>query len=639
MCGIAGYISKNLFSKQENLKNIIAMISTMNHRGPDSEGTWISDDNNIIFGHKRLSILDLSKNGHQPMHSDNGRFTISFNGEIYNHLRLRKDYFLGEFKGTSDTETLLKCFEALGINKTLEVIDGMFAIALHDHKENNLYLFRDRFGEKPLYYSLCKSRKYFVFSSEVKAITKFPAFCRKVDVKSLAHLLDFNYIGKGRSIYDNVDQLKPSHFLKLSLSNMNISIKKYWNRNFSNNQNYTEQEILNKVDHLLTSSIKDRLISDVPIGCFLSGGIDSSLVTAIISKKLNSSIKTFSIGFENKDYNEAHYAKNIANYLGTNHHEMYLSKQDYINTIYKLDEIYDEPFGDSSQIPTTILSKFAKKTVTVCLTGDGGDELFYGYDRYQHALRIFNFFKNIPLCIRKKIFLNRSLFSYFKKYLNFFFKFSKYKNLGNKLDRVLGIVNFTHFDDVYFKIIKNQISSEIVMNAELNLKSVSTFEEFDLNSNIKCKLQKILNFDQTEYLANDLLVKIDRASMYSSLEARSPFLNKNLFEFCLQIPSKIHLKNNQNKYILQKILEKYLPKKLFQRPKMGFSVPIEKWIHNELCDWSNELMSSKNLSKSGLLNVEKIQKIFKENSKGKNMHHHFLWSVLMFQSWYNKNIN
>lgn len=638
MCGIAGFITNNNFSSDKNIHAIKKMIFKLKDRGPDSDGFWISKDNKVVLGHSRLSILDLSITGSQPMISDSGRYVISFNGEIYNHLQIRKKFKLEQFRGSSDTETLLKCFDIFGLDRTLEIIDGMFSISVWDNKTEELFLIRDRFGEKPLYFGMDLSKKYFFFASQVKSIQEFDFFTKKIDKKSLNHYFNYNYIGNDKSIYEGLTQVSPATYVKVSLSSMTFVTVKYWNRNFSSGLDYSEKDIVNYTEELLSNSIKNRLLSDVPVGCFLSGGIDSSLVVSIIKKKLNLNVDTFSIGFFNNDYNEAHHAKKIAHFLKTNHHEYYITGRDIEESLYSMGTIYDEPFADSSQVPTYLLSKFAKKKVTVCLTGDGADELFYGYDRYRYAKTIFNYLSPIPYGFRKFILNNKSHFFYLKNFLNKLSSFCKTKRIGNKIDRVLNLVDFRDFNDLYLKIIKNESYANQVINPHVLLDRESEESYFDFNSNnIYDEFSKIANFDQSEYLPYDILTKVDRASMSNSLETRTPFLNKDLVEYSLSISSKVHLNNNNNKSILKKILSKYLPKNLYDRPKMGFGVPVKNWIHHEYASWSNELLSKESLDKSGLINTNFVRKIFQENKNNKNESQNLLWSVLMFQSWYNKN--
>ena len=632
MCGIAGLYNKNL-DKNELKQQLYKMTFSLRHRGPDYSDIWISEKKSFGFGHTRLSILDLSSAGNQPMKSESGRYVICYNGEVYNHNVLRRELNNYSFNGTSDTETLLAYFEKFGVEESLNILDGMFAIAVFDKKLDILYLARDKFGEKPIYYTNLE-KSFFCFASELKAITKVADEKYEIDHNSVLSFFKYNYISNNNSIYKKIKKIPPGAIAKINLQTLKINISLYWKKRRSQKnmikKNFNEEYYINKTHDLLTASIEKRLISDVPIGCFLSGGVDSSLVASIITKKLNKKLSTFSIGFRNFDFDESVHAKKIAEYLGTDHTEYFLSKKEIIETANNLWKIYDEPFADSSQIPTTILSKLTKQKVTVCLTGDGADEIFCGYDRYKYSLILYKLLRLAPKSLRRWLYnLNSADESNFISLFQFLLKFTKIKNTNNKINKLLKIVNFKKFEDIYYDLITNEINPYFFLNREIFSKQKYNEISFENND----FLDNMMNFDLDEYLPNDILTKVDRASMHSSLEARTPFLNNEIVEFGITIPNKIMHKNSINKYILKKILSSYLPEKLFSRPKMGFGVPLNYWLKNELKDWSNDLLSIENLNKNPFLESSSVKKIYFEFLKGKN-NHNTIWSICIFQSWY-----
>lgn len=633
MCGVCGFINRDSISLTDNQDNIKEMLSVLKHRGPDHQDSWISEDGKVILGHTRLSIIDLSSNGNQPMTSENNRYVISYNGETYNHLKLRDNLKDVNFKSSSDTESVLNAFMSFGIDKTLQMMEGMFAIILYDKKEKNIYLIRDRFGEKPLYYYL--GNKKIIFASEIKSLLKHTSSIKELNGEVLSDFFNFNYIGNNNSIYKNIKKVLPAHYLKINLKSFKFENVNYWVPKFDQLIISNENEMIEKIENKLISSVNKTLTSDLPVGCFLSGGVDSSLITSIVKKHFDNKLNTFSIGFENKNYDESKYAKEIASYLGTDHHEYFLKDNDILDTAMSISDIYDEPFADSSQIPTVILSKLTKKKITVCLTGDGADELFYGYDRYNYALKIYNYLNLVPQFLRKKIFLNKNEKLRFIRYLlHLALKFKGIRNIEGKIEKILNLMNFNDFSDVYKFSISNELNSVNILNNNYNDNN-SIYNSFSNKDN--SNLSNMIDFDIKEYLSNDILTKVDRASMFSSLETRAPFLNHDLANLALSIPSSLHFKNGENKYILKKILSKYLPTKLFKRPKMGFGVPLNDWLKNQLRDWCDDLLSEKKLKQSGIFNHKSIINNYNDFKKNKANIHSSIWSILNFQSWYFKN--
>tara|TARA_B100001250_G_scaffold366737_1_gene348309 strand:- start:2244 stop:4193 length:1950 start_codon:yes stop_codon:yes gene_type:complete len=645
MCGICGFI--DLKNSNDNISIIQNMNNKLGHRGPDAEGIWSKKDKGIYFGHKRLSILDLSTNGSQPFTSSSGRFTIIFNGEIYNFKDLKKSVNIN-WKSSSDTEVLIESIESIGLHKTLDRVKGMFAFALWDNKKNELTLCRDRVGEKPLYYGL--QNNILFFASELKAFKDHPNFKKEIDLVSLSKFFTYGYIPAPFSIYKDINKLLPGTYFKISYDELlkgdfqNISPQEYWSftdryHHLKNqSKNLTESDIIDELDLLLNNSVEMQMISDVPLGVFLSGGIDSSLITSMMQSHSQKPINTFTIGFENKEYNEAIYAKEISNFLKTNHHELYCSKKDILDTISKMPLVYDEPFADSSQIPTYLLCQLAKKNVTVSLSGDGGDELFYGYMRYSFTQEVWNKIKFIPSPLRSII--SQLIYVTPTSTLNHLFFWIKFvvksyqnnnKSIGMLLKRSYSLLRASSDERLYKILLSKWIEpNSFVLDSPNN---ISTYGELNRLESTKEGLPNhMMSFDALSYLPDDILVKVDRAAMGVSLETRVPLLDKDVIEFSMTIPHEIKGKN-EKKWILKKVLEKYLPNKLIDRPKMGFGIPLQDWIRSDLKDWSVNLLDESKIKNQGYLNYKDITKKFNQHLAGTHDWHAHLWEVLMFQQW------
>ncbi len=649
MCGLAGFLSNHIDSKNI-CSQLESMINTLEHRGPDSIGHWFSSKYNIAIGHARLSILDLSDAGNQPMRSSSGQYIIAFNGEIYNHLELRarlnnESKNTIQWNGHSDTETLLSCFEAWGVDTTLQKISGMFAIALYDTKNNSLYLIRDRMGEKPLYYGW--SDDSFLFGSELKSLKAFKGFLGEVDRNALALFLKYDYVPSPYSIYKGINKLPKGSYIQISMIN-NIWDKEgvsnpnyYWSMNDvaesgmgANKFNGSEKDAIQALDNLLSKSIKQQMISDVPLGAFLSGGIDSSIVAALMQKQSKKKIKTFTIGFHEKHYNEAEYAKEVALYLGTDHTELYVSPEQAIDVISRLPKVYDEPFADSSQIPTFLVSEMAKQYVTVSLSGDGGDELFGGYNRYFMANRIWKKIEKIPLIVRKLISKGITLLSpkVWDFLINSVFKFLpsgfRMAHPGDKIYKLSRMLKSTNIHDIYDGLVSHWDNSfEVVIGCK------KKNDKFNQDIDFSHPEDGMMLLDSITYLPDDILVKVDRAAMSVSLETRAPFLDKDVVEFAWQLPFNMKIRDSQGKWVLRKVLDKYVPKELIDRPKMGFGVPIDSWLRGPLREWAEDLLSEKRLKDDGYFHVESIRDKWKEHLSGHRNWQYHLWSVLMFQVW------
>lgn len=649
MCGLAGFLWTSKETVIEINRKLKSMTDVIKHRGPDDEGFWIDEKDRVAFGHRRLSILDLSAAGHQPMHSLSKRFTVVFNGEIYNHPELR-DKLESESKkkiywqGHSDTETLLYCFDFWGVDLTLKNISGMFAMALYDSSTQSMYLVRDRMGEKPLYYGWNSNK--FIFASELKSIKAFDGVSTEVDREALALYLKYDYVPSPFSIYKGFKKLPQGSYLKLDrkdnewVKDSEVIIK-YWSmKNIAKSGkadqfiHSSEQDVIDKLDLLLSKSIKEQMISDVPLGAFLSGGIDSSLIVALMQKQSNRKIKTFTIGFDEKNYNEAEYAKSVARHLGTDHTELYISPEQAIDVISQIPYIYDEPFADSSQIPTFLVSKMAKQHVTVSLSGDGGDELFGGYNRYFMANKLWKKIHRVPLSIRKIITLLISLISpqNWDYLINLIFKFlpKKYRvaHPGDKIYKLSKILTSKNMFDVYDKLVShwNDPNKVVINSTKINNPAPKATELLTPEEEMMLK-------DSTSYLPDDILAKVDRASMSVSLEARAPFLDRDVVQFAWTLPFNMKIRNSKGKWILRKVLNKYVPNELIDRPKMGFGVPIDEWLRGPLQQWAENLLSEKRLKDDGYFNVDLVRKKWLEHLSGSQNWQYHLWSILMFQIW------
>mgnify|MGYP000123671635 CR=1 FL=1 len=642
MCGIAGFWDRN--NKTQDLKKeIIAMTNSLAHRGPDDEGIFIDENRKVALGHRRLSILDLSSAGHQPMKSNSGRYVIIYNGEIYNYKNLRKEIeakYGAIFRSSTDTEVLLAAIENWGIEKALEKSNGMFAFALWDRKENRLFLARDRIGIKPLYYGI--NNNIFYFASELKAIRANSLFVPEINKDALALYFRHNYIPVPYAIYKGINKLRPGHYITID-GNLNIEEKYYWSAEkiSTHTQNIlqlSEVDVVSEVENLLADSIRMRMIADVPLGTFLSGGIDSSIVAALMQKESRRPIKTFTIGFYENDYNEARFAKAVAHHLGTDHTELYTTPKEAMDIILRLADIYDEPFSDSSQIPTFLISQLTKNYVTVSLSGDGGDELFGGYNRYFWGNYIWKSTRYIPAFIKRsaaKILLMMSNKDYGGLAdIWLLSRFLKQPLLNDKLFKLAEILDAGSEDKLYKRLISHwRHPHKLVREAE---EPNTVLDHKTISKLIPNFTGRMMFFDLITYLPDDILTKVDRASMAVSLEVRVPLLDHRLVELSKKIPLSLKIKKKKGKWILRQILYKYVPPKLIERPKMGFSIPLGDWLRNDLKGWANSLLDEKKLKKDGILNPQPIKKLWQEHLTKKRNWQYLLWDVLMFQAWKEK---
>lgn len=652
MCGISGFLDRGGLQPDSFRETAAKMIKNLVHRGPDDGGIWVDDVAGVALAHRRLSILDVSPAGHQPMESLSGRYVIVFNGEVYNHLKLRAELEKGSlnssasisWRGHSDTETLLAGFDTWGIKKTIERCIGMFAFALWDKVEQVLTLGRDRLGEKPLYYGWQPrgGTTSFLFGSELSALKANPAFSADIDRDALCLMMRYCYVPEPYSIFRNIFKLPPGHLLTVSLARQEPVLTQYWSVAQIARQGVaspfigTDVEAIDALEALLKDAVSQQMVADVPLGAFLSGGIDSSTVVALMQVQSTRPVKTFTIGFNEHAYNEAVHAKAVARYLGTEHTELYVTPQQALNVIPHLPQLYNEPFSDSSQIPTFLVSQLAGQHVTVALSGDAGDELFAGYNRYVQGHNRWGYVSRIPFAIRKlgaKALLALSP-NHWNALLNPFHTAlpasMRMSNLGEKLHKIANVLPAQTINDLYLSLLSHWEPSELVVGGSeplTVLRGLSPMLE-GLDD-----VQHMMALDTMTYLADDILVKTDRATMGASLEGRVPFLDHRVVEFAWKLPSHMKLRDGIGKWALRQVLYRHVPKELIERPKMGFGVPIDVWLRGPLRDWAEALLSEFNLKSSGFFNPAPIRKKWSEHLSGEKNWQFHLWDVLMFQAW------
>ncbi|MCX6082545.1 MAG: asparagine synthase (glutamine-hydrolyzing) [Chloroflexi bacterium] len=641
MCGITGFIDT---SKSTSSNRLIATITRMSdqirHRGPDDFGTWIDDKEGIALGFRRLAILDLSQSGHQPMVSANGRYVIVFNGEIYNFASLREDLLTQghKFRGTSDTEIILASVLQWGLLTAVKKFNGMFAFALWDEDQHTLSLVRDRIGIKPMYYG--RSGKTIFFGSELKSIKAHPDFKADINRDALALFLRYSYIPAPYTIYNGISKLPPASILSFQLDEnyKDGILTPYWSHGNAvqyglNNQfGGEDREAVETLESLLTRSIGERMIADVPLGAFLSGGIDSSAIVLLMQKQSSYPVKTFTIGFNETGFDEAKYAKAVANQLGTDHTELYVNPEDALAIIPRIPTLYDEPFADPSQIPTFLVSELARQSVTVSLSGDGGDELFGGYNRYFWVDRIWKRTSVMPPLFRKAIANGLSFLR--PQDLARIFKLTA-QNIPNPIDKahkLTEILRASSREAIYTNLVSQWKHPETtviggheppnLITSPSNWGKTSSFTEL------------MMAIDQVTYLPDDVLAKVDRASMGTSLEVRAPFLDDHeTVEFSWRLPLHMKIRNGQGKWILRQILYKHIPREMIDRPKMGFGVPIDSWLRGPLRDWAEALLDENRLQKEGYFHPKEIRQKWAEHLAGTRNWQYELWNVLMFQAW------
>lgn len=641
MCGFAGYVDVRGVDSARADALGHSMADVIAHRGPDDVGVWVDAKNGVVLGHRRLSIIDLSPAGHQPMMSHHKRYVIAFNGEIYNHLRLRKELQNSgkapAWRGHSDTETILALIEAYGLEKALQKMVGMFAFALWDCAEKRLFLARDRGGEKPLYYGQQGDITY--FASELKSIRVHPEFNAEINKDALCLFLRYNYIPQPYSIYNGLYKLPPGHYVELGKTSQP---KAYWSLEdvvFQTKEQETrsDKEHLEYLDDILKEAVNLQMQADVPLGAFLSGGVDSSLIVALMQEQRSSPVKSFSIGFENSDFDEAPHARAVAKHIGTDHHELYVSSQQALDVVPKLPTLFDEPFADSSQIPTYLVSSMAREHVTVSLSGDAGDELFGGYNRYNWGEGIYRKLSFFPGPVKSLSQSTLRLISpeAWNMMLAPFMKLlpAKYrhKNIGERLHKVSTLFGASSEEELYRILVSHWSSPEKIVNGGNEpAAEVATSRQQVLHLPLK---KRMMFYDTQTYLPDDILVKVDRAAMGVSLETRVPFLDHRVIEAAWALPMDLKIRNGVGKYCLRELLYRRVPRNLIERPKMGFGVPLGEWLRGPLKEWAAHLLDDSRLKQAGYLNAAEIKKSWEEHLSGRRNWQYHIWDILMFEAW------
>lgn len=644
MCGITGFIDRSSREKDQELESIITrMADTLNHRGPDDKGAWVDEDAGIALGHRRLSIIDLSQEGRQPMISHCGRYVMVYNGEVYNFKTLREELETGglKFRGRSDTEVMLAAISCYGLEKAVEKFNGMFAFALWDRKERSLNLCRDRLGEKPLYYGLIDNN--FVFASELKAFRAMPGFAVEIDRQAVVLYLRYNCIPAPYSIYKNIKKVLPGEIVSFNPAENNIRKHFYWSAldaagAFNNNVlRKSHEDAVEEMEALLKDAVRVRMESDVPLGLLLSGGIDSSLVTALMQAQSSAAIKTFTIGFGEVKYNEAEDARKIADYLGTSHTCLYATAEEALKVIPELPGIYDEPFSDSSQIPTVLVSRMARQFVKVSLSGDGGDEIFGGYNRYIWLENIWRKIQPLPYGVRRSL---ARLFSscppdrfeaFFEKIKFIMPQQLRVRNPAIKFQKFSDVLSAPDINSAYLNLTSHWKDPEKMILGQLGKRDKIEYNDPEIF--LPDMKRQMMYCDMVNYLPNDILTKVDRASMSIGLESRAVYLDHRVIEHAWKLPMSMLIDKTGSKLILRNMLKKYIPQGYWERPKMGFAVPIDSWLRGPLKDWAEDLLSADFLNKKGFFEYRAVEKKWREHKRGVRNWQFELWDILMFNAW------
>jgi asparagine synthase (glutamine-hydrolysing) len=637
MCGIAGFLA-GAPATSETLTDIsAAMDRSLQHRGPDDHGVWIDDQVGLSLIHRRLSIIDLSPAGHQPMISADGRYVTVYNGELYNFLEIRAELEAKghSFRGHSDTEVILASISERGIEATVSRSIGMFAIAIWDRRDRILTLIRDRLGIKPLYWA--RTGGVFLFASELKALHAHPRFKPQIDRAAAAAFFRHNYIPAPRSIYQSVYKLEPGSILKLPWQG-EPQITRYWDARqvakagIENRIDKSDSELTDELEALLLDAVGRRMIADVPLGAFLSGGVDSSTVVALMQSAHQGNVKTFSIKFSESEFDEAPYAAAVARHLGTEHTELTVTAQQALDVIPRLPEYYDEPFADSSQIPTYLVSAMTRKHVTVALSGDGGDELFAGYNRYQVTQKTWQTLSLLPRSVREGI--GKAITSVspavWDKVAYLLPRGLRPRQVGDRAHKLASLLGLGDEAVLYRRMVTHWEPSEIMPG---NAEAQGILWDPSVKSDFPDFLDRMQFLDLVTYLPDDILTKVDRASMAVALEARVPLIDHRVVEFAWRLPQRAKVRNGVTKWLLRQVLYRHVPARLIDRPKMGFGIPLGEWLRGPLREWAEELLSEKRLSDGGLVDVKTVRRYWQEHQSGRRNWQYLLWDVLMLEAW------
>jgi asparagine synthase (glutamine-hydrolysing) len=637
MCGIAGYLTNGRF----NAGVIQRMTDAIAHRGPDSAGHWRDDESGIAIGMRRLAIIDLTDSGRQPMISADGRYVLVFNGEIYNFHEIRKQledaHAAPQWRGHSDTEILLAAISSWGLRAALTKANGMFGLAVWDRKERSLHLAIDRFGEKPLYWG--QRGNAFLFGSELKALMAHPAWDGEVDRQALALYLRFSYVPAPFCIFRELRKLEPGTFITLRLGDLGdasaVAVQHYWSAAEAIDAakaaplRLTETEAVDEFEAVAGRAIKLRMESDVPLGAFLSGGFDSSAVVAMMQRQSKEPVKTFSIGFTERGYNEAPFAKSVAQYLGTDHTELYVTPEQAMDVIPKLPIIYDEPFADSSQIPTYLVAQMAKRHVTVALSGDGGDEIFGGYNRYFVSNSALPAITRTPIGLRR--FAASAIHQIGADGWDQLYRFATlgrgHSHIGDRALKFANLLATPSLREGYRSLVSNwTMPSKLVDAIEPR-----TILDGPTPQGLSF-VEEMMFLDTVSYLPGDILTKVDRATMAVSLEGRVPLLDPDVLNFAWRLPMHYKIRDGKGKWLLRQLVYRYLPRTLMDRPKTGFGIPLKDWLRGPLRDWAEALLEPQQLQATGI-QVGPIREIWKEHLSANRNWQHLLWPVLMFVAW------